>query len=385
MPTSPAIRRRVLLTNFIFTGRSGTELYLWDLATALLERGHTPIVYSTQLGPLAAQLREATIPVVDDLASLGAPPDVIHGQQNHELLTALLHFPHVPAVRFCHGWHDDPVQQFPRIERYVCVDDTTYDRVVFEWGVPADKTRVLLNFVDLQRFRPRGPLPPRPKRALVFSNKAIVHVSAVRQACARLDIAVDAVGSTVGTSSAHPEVLLPQYDLVFAKGRCALEALASGAAVVLCDASGMGPLVTTAELDGLRRLNFGLRTLSEAVTPDTVAAEIARYDPQDAAEVSRRIRAVASKDAAIDQIVEVYEEAITEWQREVTADPERELRAAARYLHSVAPRLYWHLSPSSGLYVALRNLYLAGLRAPGLRRLLPSHRFARAVHRALRY
>jgi hypothetical protein len=334
---------------------------------------------------LAAQFREATIPVVDDLASLSVPPDLIHGQQNHELLTALLHFPRVPAIRFCHGWHDDPVQPFPRVLRFVCVDDTTYDRAVFEWGVPADRTLVLLNFVDLQRFRTRDSLPLRPKRALVFSNKAIVHLAAVRQACARWGIAVDAVGSTVGKSSAHPEVLLQQYDVVFAKGRSALEALASGAAVVLCDASGVGPLVTTAELDALQRLNFGLRALSRPTDPDTIAAEIARYDPKDAAEVSRRIRARASKDPAIDQILQLYEEVIAEWQHAVTGDPDQELHAAARYLRSVAPRLYWHLSPSSGLYAALRNIYLGGLRASPLRRLLPSHRVARAIHRALRY
>jgi hypothetical protein len=377
-------RRRILLTNFVLAGRSGTELYVWDLANALLARGHTPIVYSTQLGPLSAQLREATIPVVDDLASVGAAPDVIHGQHNHELLTALLQFPRVPAVRFCHGWNDDPVQPFPRVLRYVCVDDTTHDRVVLEWGIPESRTCVLLNFVDLHRFRPRGGLPPRPRRALVFSNKAIVHLPAVRQACARFDIAVEAIGASVG-ASAHPETVLPRYDLVFAKGRSALEALATGAAVVLCDATGVGPMVTTAELDRLRRLNFGLRALREPATPEAIAAEIARYDPGDAAEVSGRVRAAAGMDAAVDHIVEIYEEVIAEWQGQAHADREPELQAAARYLRSLAPRLYWHSSARSGLYVALRDLYYSGLRIPGLRALLGSYRVARSLRRALRY
>ena len=60
--------------------------------------------------------------------------------------------------------------------------------------------------------------------------------------------------------------MLGQYDIVFAKARCALEALAVGNAVVLCDTVGVGPMVTTGEVDRLRRLNFGVRALREATT-----------------------------------------------------------------------------------------------------------------------
>jgi len=376
--------RRVLLTNFRLATRTGSELYVSDLARGLLERGHTPIVYSTVLGPLAERLRSATIPVVDDLGSLGAPPDVIHGQHNHELLTALLHFPGVPAVRFCHGWHDDLPQPFPRIRRYVCVDDTTHDRVVFEAGIPEARTRVLLNFVDLDGFRARSPLPPRPGRALVFSNKAAIHLPAVRQACAPSGITVDAVGLSVGQPSGAPESLLGGYDLVFAKGRCALEALAVGTAVVLCDATGVGPMVTTGELDRLRRLNFGLRALHRPLSADTIAAEVARYDSSYAGLVMRRIRATAGLAAALDAIVELYEEVIAEFGQSGAEDQEGELRAAAAYLAALAPRLRWQASPRATLYVALRELFFRGLRVPGLRRLLRSARGMGAVRRSLR-
>jgi hypothetical protein len=83
---------RILITNAWLSGRSGSELYVWDLATALLRRGHTPIVYSPVLGPLAAELRAATIPVVDDLSNVATVPDLIHGHHNHEIMTALCSF-----------------------------------------------------------------------------------------------------------------------------------------------------------------------------------------------------------------------------------------------------------------------------------------------------
>src|SRR5207248_5224865 len=87
---------------------------------------------------------------------------------------------------------------------------------------------------------------------------------------------------------------------------------AVGAADVLCDATGVGEKVTTANLDRLRPLNFGIRALREPVSPDALQREIARYDASDAGEVSRRIRASAGRDTVIDEIVSLYHEVIAE-------------------------------------------------------------------------
>ena len=95
---------RVLLTNQSLDQRAGSELYLYELATRLLARGHAPVVFSPKLGRVAAALRNATVPVVDDLGAIGEPPDLIHGQHHLAAMTALLHFPGVPALFVCHGW-----------------------------------------------------------------------------------------------------------------------------------------------------------------------------------------------------------------------------------------------------------------------------------------
>jgi len=131
---------------------------------------------------------------------------------------------------------------------------------------------------------------------------------------------------------------LGQYDIVFAKARCALEALAAGAAVVLCDMVGVGPMVTTSELDQLRRLNFGVRTLQQNVDPDVLEKEIARYDPGDATEVSRRIRDEASRGDAIDQIVALYHDVVEEF-AVMKRDPDAEARAESIYLQQLALHL----------------------------------------------
>lgn len=310
-----------------------------ELATSLLRRGHTPIVYSPQLGPTARELRDATVPVIDNLEALSTPPDLIHGQHHVETMAALLRFPNTPAVFFCHGWlpWEETPPKHPRILHFVAVDDTCRDRLVCESGVEEERVSVILNSVDVDQFLQRAPLPSKPARALVFSNGA-AHVDAVREACRRTQLTLDVIGAEAGSISTRPQDLLGQYDIVFAKARCALEALAVGSAVVLCDTVGVGPMVTTGEVDQLRRLNFGVRALQADVDPDVLEKEIARYDAVDAAEVSRRVRNGAGREAAIDQILTLYDDVVSEF--EVTSrDADAEARAEAVYLQQLALHL----------------------------------------------
>jgi hypothetical protein len=375
---------RILFTNITLASRTGTEVYIKEAALGLLRRGHTPLVYSPDLGEIAAEIRAATIPVVDDLARLGAPPDLIHGHHHQQAMTALLHFPGVPAIFATHDWtiwHDAP-PLFPRIRRYVAVDWTNRDRILFEHGISEERVRVLLNWVDLDRFPPRGPLPERPRRALVFSNYARndTHLPAVQEACRRAGLPLDVVGSGVGRSLANPGEVIAGYDVVFAKAKSALEALAVGTAVVLCDFRGLGQMVTSADFDTLRRLNFGLRTLRQPLAPDLILKEIERYDARDAAEVSRRVREEAGVEPALDRLTALYEEVIVEHAREEPADPAEESRAAAAYLRQWAgwapPRVVELEKRVGELEAELRYVYGspawrlrdAVLKLPGLSR-----------------
>jgi hypothetical protein len=330
---------RILITNTTLATRTGTETYVRDLALGLLQRGHSPIVYSPEAGEIARELRKATVPVVEDLRSLTVSPDCIHGNQAVELMTALLHFPNVPAVFFCHswiGWSNAP-PLFPRILRYVAVDDTCRDRLTLENGIAEDRVRVLLNGVDLEMFKPRAPLPDVPRRALIFSNTAndSTHVTAVQAACNRAGILLEVIGAEANNSTSRPELVLGQYDLVFAKARCALESMAVGAAVILCDMFGSGPLVTSDEFDRLRRLNFGMRALDKPLDAEVLRREIARYDAKDAAEVSHRVRSACGLDCLVEEIVELYREVIEQYEHGPASDGVAESRAAADFVRSL--------------------------------------------------
>ena len=329
---------RVLLTNNTLKERAGTELYVLDVARRLKQVGHEPVAYSPLLGEVAELLASAGVPVMRNLLDLPFRPDIIHGHHHIETMTALASLPAVPAVYFCHGsapWQEMP-PAFPRILRYVAVDEVCRERIVREAKVPFGKIRLLPNFVDTDLFRPRQPLPPSPVRALIFSNSASEgnYAAAVRAACQQCGITLEMRGLGSGNPTNAPQELLPHYDIVFAKARAAIEAMAVGCAVVLCDAAGLGPMVTTANFSTLRPNNFGLRTLVEELTVENIARAIQTYDPTDAARVCDLVRHEANMNVTVDEIVRLYSEVIAE-NAERVSDSVAELRAVGAYLQTL--------------------------------------------------
>jgi glycosyltransferase involved in cell wall biosynthesis len=329
---------RVLLTNNTLKSRAGTELYVLDVARRLKQLGHEPVAYSPLLGEVAELLGLAGVPVVDNLSDLPFQPDIIHGHHHIETMTALASLPAVPAIYFCHGsvpWQEMP-PVFPRILRYVAVDEVCRERIVREAKIPFEEIRLLPNFVDTDVFRPRQSLPPTPARALIFSNYATEgnYVAAVRAACQQCGLTLEMRGLESGNPTNEPQNLLPQFDIVFAKARSAIEAMAVGCAVILLDIAGLGPLVTTANFAKLRPNNFGFRTLADEITIENIATAIATYDPADAASVRDLVRNEANMTDAVNEIVSMYEEVIAE-NVERAIDPVAELRAVGSYLQTL--------------------------------------------------
>jgi hypothetical protein len=333
---------RVLIAGHSLGEIGGVQRYERDLASWLLARGHSPVVFAPELGDAARQLDALTIPAVDDLRTITAPVDIIHGDSALETMAALLFFTGTPAVFVSHGWKDSrhAAPRFPRILRYIAVDDTCADRLLTRDGIACERVSVLLNGVDVAAFRQREPLPPKPRRAVVFGNLAheLTSLPAIREACRRADIELDVVGAATGTAVTHPESLLGRYDLAFAKAKCAMEAMACGLAVILCSEAGLGGMVRSADFDRLRRLNFGIRALSKPLTAATILAELALYDAEDARAVSDRIRQSASADDVHAALLSAYEAVIEEYAASPTADPIAESRAAAVFLQDLAIR-----------------------------------------------
>jgi hypothetical protein len=211
--------------------------------------------------------------------------------------------------------------------------------------VPEDRVRLLFNFIDDARFKPRAPLPAQPKRALLYCNytQENANLAAVREACATAGLELDVVGLSMGNASREPEKLLGNYDIVLAKSRAAAEAVAVGAAVIVYCMRSVGPMVTANELEQLLPSNFGIRAMKSYTSAQSLTQhlcrEIARYDARDATEASIKVRDLLGREKSIDKILMLYEDAITEHRSVGTSDAALEARAAAAYIRWLSTRV----------------------------------------------
>lgn len=323
---------RILITNIELASLTGTITVVRDLARNLRSRGHVPVLYALVVGPPGEDLRNDGFLVVDDPAAIDPPPDVIHCHHNLAAVMALAQFPGCPGVWLSHGrtdWFDRP-PRFGRIRKYMAVDRRRRAIVSQALGIPLEDVEILHNAVDLKRIPDRPErLPRAPRRALVFTKWAAApHLLTVENVCRSLGIASAAIGKSAGRITKEPEHWLVASDIVFATGRSALEALCSGAAVIVGDHRGLAGLVTSRNYAALRDINFGSDGLIRPLTAVSIRDEILRYDADDAALVSHRARADADIGRMIDRLEQVYMQACAEqgpagW----TQDDTRSLRA----------------------------------------------------------
>jgi glycosyltransferase involved in cell wall biosynthesis len=323
-------RLTVLITNIGFAFRSGTEIVVDQIARGLNRRGHRPIVFAPYIGGgLADGLRLCGIAVVDRLNQVGCTPDIIHGQHNVTTVMALAAFPRTRALFSCHDFDapKDRAPLVPRIRRYIAVDDTCRERLISD-GAPPERIEVVYNAVDLDQYQRRGPLPRRPARALVLT-KGAEHLAVVRSAAAKAGLVLDELGSGAGTVVDDLPDRLRAYDIVIATARMAKEAIAAGCAVVVADHRGFAGLATTATLPEWRRYNFGRRLLAQPATEERLIDAFARYDADDAARVSDRVRAEDNLDAHVDRLEAIYGAILDEADAD---DPAADLAALAPFL-----------------------------------------------------
>jgi hypothetical protein len=292
-------------------------------------------LYTRAAGAVADDLRAAGFPVETNLDALHGPFDVIHGQHLVACSPVLALHPETPAVFVAHdnvSWFDAaPV--LPNVRLYAGVSRAIAARVAHDAEIEAAKVRIVLNGVDMDRFRP-GPAPNTPpRRALAFAKNAD-HVAAVRDACAKRGIAVDFIGEAASVQLDDPAKALPQYDLVFASALAALEAMACLRPVVVCDGRGMAGMVDEARYQAWRPENFGLGVLNAPLSAERMLAEIDRYDPTEAVRVGERFRAEGGMRQWVDQFVALYREAIAT----TSPSPEECARQWGRHLERWTPR-----------------------------------------------
>lgn len=288
---------RILLANGRMGFRSGSEVHTRDLALALRARGHEVDVF---VGVLREDedvrtLRAAGIAVTDDPGALRHEPDVIQGHQLPETTLACLRFPRSPALQVCHDATNGRDAAAPAwmIQGRAAVDEYCRERVQRETGASLSEIEVLFNPIDPAYIKERESPPCTPPRnAVLFhgSKETATAVETVLRACRSCGISLDVLGPGTGRFVADPASVLSRYDLVFGKARCALEAMAGGAHVILTGPQGLGPRPERRNFEQLLRRNFGRSLLTEPLDEAALVRKIRELDEDESAELTRLVR-----------------------------------------------------------------------------------------------
>lgn len=304
---------RVLIANGWLGGRSGSEVHTKDLALALQHRGHQCAVYVGYLreDDDVRSLRSAGVIVTDDLKEMHWVPEVIHGHHVRETVQACQAFPRTPAIQVCHdATHErDRAAKRSCVQQWGAVDGFCQERFVRETGLDPAEIPVIFNPVDLD-FIPARPVPPpsRPRRAALFFSS--IHTPQLAEpivnACARFGISLDIIGPGTPGFVTNPGAKLPDYDLVFGKARCAIEAMASGAHVILCAPEGIGPRITLDNFQVLRHRNFGRSLLDTPLSQAEIEVRIGELESSNTVALTKLIRQQNSTEALALLVEEIH-------------------------------------------------------------------------------
>jgi len=332
----------LLLTNDeLHENRGGTQCWVAELAAALIGRGHRVAVLSWLRGPLAGEFEAAGVSVIGSAGECPFVPDLIHGQHHLATMVAVCGFPGVPAVYHCHGhgpWQEHPPTH-PRIVRYVAMCEALVPWIAKITKADPAGIAVVPNTFDPTRFRKVRGTESRPRRAAVFGNSALPgHVlRQVERGCAAAKVSLDLLGGPFGRPVERPEDVLPGYDVVFAAGRSAIEAAASGCCVFPLSPFGCVRPLTPETWAMWRAYNFVPAKGVRAIDARVIRNELRDWQPRRVEATTQLVRSVAHFGRAVDQLEEIHRAAVDDFK--ARPDAMAEGRAVSDYLASLAQRV----------------------------------------------
>jgi hypothetical protein len=275
---------------------------------------------------------------------------LIHGQHFTAAAAAFFAFPETPAVFVCHGllpWPETPLIRFRQIKKYIAVDLASRDRLLADLQMGPEDIEIIANGIDLARFQTNAKLAPdRQNRALVFSNQAQnSSIAPLRAACEQAGYQLDVRGAGVGDPVVAPEEILGKYELVFAKARAAMEAMACGCNVILADYGKWGGAVTPDNFKQLDLLNFGLRAMTRELDEEAIAEEIKGLNRAHGAALSALVTETHGLQTMVDKLMALYEEVLAQAPVSQTNSDE-----AAAFLRKLSPLFYERDELATRLY-----------------------------------
>jgi hypothetical protein len=267
----------VLATNHL--GLGGSETYLLTVAEQLDRLGHEPVVYTREPGAGAELARDRGISVVDP-DSLPGGCDAVLAQDAGVSLELASAYPDASHVFVAHSDSFD-LQSPPRLEGAVDVVVALNDRVLSRLRAMAIDAEIirLRQPIDIERFRPLGPLRESPKTALLLSNNLVEdRIAMLEAACADSGLELSRLGGeSAEDQSGDIRPALAEADIVVGYGRGVLEAMACGRAAYVYDRHGGDGWVTAESYAALEGDGFGGRGEVVTIDPKRLAEDLPSY------------------------------------------------------------------------------------------------------------
>jgi hypothetical protein len=273
-------RLRIVLATYALDQPGGTETYALTVAHELRRLGHEVTLSAEELGAVAAIARRDGLQVARLPSELPVACDVALVQDG--IVTAPLadRYPDVALVHVAHSPifdHQLPVLVPRVIDAVVALSERVASRIrALALDAPVVRLR---QPIDTERFASAGPLPERPRRALLLGN----YLRGARQA------ALVAAWSSAGIECFQvggPDRLqhdvreaIAAADIVVAKGRAALEGMACARAVYVYDDFGGDGWVTAATYEPFEADGFAGVATPRPRTRDDLAADLSEYHP----------------------------------------------------------------------------------------------------------
>jgi hypothetical protein len=309
----------ILITNIQMDTFSGTTFYVKELAETLKKKGHSVEIYTRTLGSIGNDIIQNGISVVTRIADLKYDPDIIHAHHNLTTFDSIFHFKQTPVIFWIHdriNFYDIPPYH-ENIIRYMSVDYNCKERYTKDFNFDSNDCGVIYNWVNMKRFKLRPKIAEKPRNALVFSNYASEnnYLPKIREACSKLSLPLDVIGRTSGKDKSDPEFYLNNYDIIFAKAKASMEAIATGAGTIICDYRGLAGMVKSQNFWHYKKFNFGMKLMTKPITTDSLIEEIKKYSAKDIQVVADLLRQESRLDKTVDEILLLYVKCVRDFKR----------------------------------------------------------------------
>lgn len=267
-----------VLANRHLIAAGGTEVHLVTIAEQLRRLGHDVTIYSPEIGPFGDHMRRRGLEVSDSLRALPESCDVAFAQDAIVVHELAQRYPAALSVfRVCGDVFDFQLPpQLHGVVDLVVVTSDRYERVAQAAAVPVPVLRLRVP-IDTDRLVPLGTIRERPERAVVLGNYG-ERDELVRDVWGRAGLELRCVGGD------RPDVqrydvadAVADADIVVAKGRAALDAMACARAVYVFDIFGGDGWVTPETYASFEADNFAGQATGRVIDAATLERDLSGY------------------------------------------------------------------------------------------------------------